>query len=81
MAVCDGILQLAGLQTVWQFIGTLAVTKINKSTYQAKENAVMALFYTNVIRMVLAIIIKNNGEQLLPLDFMHKLASIKERIT
>lgn len=77
----DQIIQMAALQTLWQFIGTLAVTKINKSTYQAKENAVMTLFYINVIRISLLIIMKNNGDQLLPLEFLNKMASIKDRVT
>ena len=81
LSVMDQIIQMAALQTLWQFIGTLAVTKINKSTYQAKENAVMTLFYINVIRISLLIIMKNNGDQLLPLEFLNKMASIKDRVT
>lgn len=80
LAVLDKVIQLAALQTIWQFIGTLAVTKINKSTFQAKENSVMTLFYINVIRIALQMILKHNKDQLLPLDFMNKMASIQERI-
>ena len=75
----DQIINLAHLQTIWQFIGTLAVTKINKSTYHAKENAVITLFYINVIRMSLQMILKNNEDQLLTLDFMNKMAAIKDK--
>ena len=78
--VLDRIIQLAYLQTLWQFMGTLAVTKINRSTYQAKENAVMTLFYINVIRITLLVIMKNNPDQLLPLDFMDAMASVQEKI-
>ena len=78
--VLDKIIQLAYLQTLWQFVGTLAVTKINRSTYQAKENAVMTLFYINVIRMTLQIIMKHNEEQLLSLGFMDEMAAIQDWI-
>ena len=74
--VFDKIIQLAYAQTIWQFAGTLAVTKINKSTHQAKENAVMTLFHINVIRMVIVILLKSNDE-LFSLDFMTKMASVK----
>lgn len=77
----EQIIHLASVQTLWQFIGTLAVTKINNSTHHAKENAVMTLFYTNVIRIALLIIMKNNDEQLLPLEFMNKMAAVKDRVT
>lgn len=80
MDVMDRTIQLAFLQTIWQFTGTLAVTKINKSTFQAKENAVMTLFYINVIRITLLMIMKKNEDQLLPLAFMDKMAAIKERV-
>lgn len=78
--VLDKIIQLAYLQTLWQFVGTLAVTKINRSTYQAKENAVMTLFYINVIRMTLQIIMKHNEEQLLSLGFMDEMAAVQDWI-
>ena len=80
MEVFDRIIHMAYTQTLWQFISTLAVTKINKSTYQAKENAVMTLFYINVIRMVLMVIMKNNPDRLLPLEFMDEMANIQDWI-
>ena len=73
------IIQIAYTQTLWQFIGTLAVSNINKSTFQAKENAVMTLVYINIIRISLFIIMENNDNQLLSMEFMSEMASIKER--
>ena len=79
MGVLNQIIELAYSQTIWQLINTLAVTKIFKSTYQAKENAVMTLVYINVIRITLSLLMENNPGQLLSLDFMNKMAAIKER--
>ena len=72
----DKIIELCYAQTIWQFTGTMAVTKINKSTHQAKENAVMTLFHINVIRTVILLLIKSNDE-LFSLEFMTKMASVK----
>ena len=74
------IIHLAYSQTLWQVIYTLAVSKIYKSTHQAKENSVMTLVYINVIRTTLNLIMDNSENQLLSLDFMNKLAAIKARI-
>ena len=71
---------MAYTQTLWQFAGTLAVTKINKSTHQAKENAVMTLVYINVIRITITLIMDYNDGKLLSLEFMNEMASIKERV-
>ena len=74
------IIQLAYSQAIWQFIETLAVTKINKSTHQAKENAVMTLVYINAIRITIILIMDGQNEQLFSLNFMNKMAEIKARI-
>lgn len=78
--VLNQIIHLAYTQTLWQFIYTLAVSKIYNSTHQAKENSVMTLVYINVIRTTLNLIMDNSEEQLLSLDFMNKMAAIKGRI-
>ena len=70
--VLKQIIQLAYSQAIWQFVETLAVTKINKSTHQAKENAVMTLVYINAIRITIALIMDGQNEQLFPLNFMNK---------
>lgn len=74
------IMQIAYTQTLWQFINTMAVSSINKSTFQAKENAVMTLVYINVIRITLFIIMENNENQLFSMEFMSEMAAIKERV-
>ena len=74
------IIDLACAQAIWQFSGTLAVSKIYKSTYQAKENAAMTLVYINVIRITLLIIMDGNDNQVFSLEFMNKMAAIKERV-
>ena len=58
----------------------MAVSSINKSTFQAKENAVMTLVYINIIRTTLFIILENNVGQLFSMEFMSEMASIKEMI-
>ena len=78
--ILNQIIELAYTQALWQFIGTLAVSKINKSTYQAKENAVMTLVYINVIRITFGLILEHNEGELLSLDFMNRMAAIKERV-
>ena len=78
--ILNHIIELAYIQALWQFISTLAVTKINNSTYQAKENAVMTLVYINVIRITLGLILEHNQGELLSLDFMNKMAEIKDRM-
>ena len=77
----DQIIQLAYSQTLWQVINTLAVSKVYKSTHQAKENSVMTLVYVNVIRTTLNLICDNSDDQLFSLEFMNKLAAIKARMT
>ena len=74
----EQIIELAYSQALWQFIDTLAVTKIYKSTHQAKENAVMTLLYINVIRITLQLIMDTNDDQLLPLEFMNNMTEIKD---
>ena len=78
--VLGHIIQIAYSQTLWQFISTMAVSSINKSTFQAKENAVMTLVYINIIRSTLFIIMENNEDQLFSMEFMSEMASIKERV-
>jgi len=78
--VLDHIIDLSCAQAIWQFAGTLAVSKIYKSTYQAKENAAMTLVYINVIRITLLVIMDDNDNKVFSLEFMNKMASIKERV-
>ena len=78
--VLKHIIQLAASQAMWQFVETLAVTKINKSTHQAKESAVMTLVYINVIRITIMLIMDGQKDQLFSLEFMNMMASIKARI-
>ena len=80
LGILNPIIELAYIQALWQFISTLAVTKINNSTYQAKENAVMTLVYINVIRITLGLILEHNPGELLSLEFMNKMAKIKDRV-
>ena len=56
------------------------MSKIYKSTYQAKENAAMTLVYVNVIRITLLLIMDGNDNKVLSLEFLSKMASIKERV-
>ena len=78
--VLKHIIQLAYSQAIWQFVETLAVTRINKSTHQAKENAVMTLVYINAIRITILLIMDGQNEQLFSIGFMNKMAEIKARI-
>ena len=78
--VLKHIIQLAYSQAIWQFVETLAVTRINKSTHQAKENAVMTLVYINAIRITITLIMDGQNEQLFSIEFMNKMAEIKARV-
>ena len=77
LQLLDPIIQMACSQTLWQFIGTIEVTRINRSTFQAKENAVMTLFYVNTLRTMLLLIMEKSDNQLVSLEFMSNMATIK----
>ena len=78
--VFNHIIELAYVQTLWQLVNTLAVSKVYKSTHQAKENSVMTLVYINVIRLSLQLMLDHQDKQLLSLDFMDKMAAIQDRV-
>ena len=75
--VLEKIVDLAFTQTLWQFIDTLAVSKVRQTSKQAKENAVMTLVYINTLRMTLMLMMAINDGRLFSIEFVSELASIK----
>ena len=69
-------LELAYQQAFWQFVDTLTMINVDASTQSAKENAVLALVYINLTRMVLSQMIKSDKKNILPLSFLNKMAKI-----
>ena len=75
--VLDRIIDLAYTQALWQFIDTLAVSKVQDTSRQAKENAVMTLVYINTLRITLMLMMAINDGRLFSIEFVSELASIK----
>ena len=73
----DDFIELGASQALWQFSNTLAVIPNNGSSRAAKENAVVSLIYINVTRMILAQMLGPNSKEILPEEFLNKLAKIQ----
>ena len=71
------IIGLAYSQALWQFISTLAVSKVQNSSQQAKENAAMTLVYINALRSTLLLIMNNMKDKLFSINFVSAMAAIK----
>ena len=70
-------MEIACTQALWQFSNTLAVTKIQGSSQQAKDNAAMTLVLINAVRITLLVLSSNSNGKLLSLEFCDNLAGIK----
>ena len=71
------IVELAYTQALWQFISTLAVSKVQNSSQQAKENAAMTLVYINALRSTLLMIMSNMHDKLFSINFVSAMAATK----
>ena len=70
-------MELAYSQALWQFISTLALSKVQNSSQQAKENAAMTLVYINALRSTLLMIMSNMKDKLFSIDFVSAMAATK----
>ena len=77
LRVYDEFIQLAAQQALLQFANFLPMMAVEESSQEAKENAVFALIYINLIRMVLAQMIQSTDKPLLSLEFFNKMSRIE----